>query len=162
MLSILTKVIMALVIIASGAAVGTVASGAAGHLAQASTLSSNMTSAEQAAVAYIDQHYAGNGTTKILKIENDTENGTAVVDVTVLAPNNNTYSVEVSLSTNAVLSVELVSHGDNSSSTSEDSGDNNQTDDQQSGDGQSNDNQSNDQTSNSDNSTKSSSTGTDN
>ncbi|MGC8515621.1 MAG: PepSY domain-containing protein [Thermoplasmata archaeon] len=163
MLSLLTKVIMAIVVIASGAAVGTVTSGAAGHFVQLNTLPANLTSAEQAALNYVDQHYSGNVTAKILKVENDTENGSAVVDVTVLAPNNNTYDVEVSQASNAVISVELVSHEDQTTSSSDDSG----TGDAQGGDNQTGDNQgSNDQSdgqnNDSGNSTQDASTGTDN
>ena len=163
MLSLLTKVIMAIVVIASGAAVGTVTSGAAGHFVQLNTLPANLTSAEQAALNYVVQHYSGNVTAKILKVENDTENGSAVVDVTVLAPNNNTYDVEVSQASNAVISVELVSHGDQSTGSSDDSGTGDaQGNENETGDNQGSNNQNDGQNNDSGNSTQDASTGTDN
>ncbi|MCL5785047.1 MAG: hypothetical protein M1151_00045 [Candidatus Thermoplasmatota archaeon] len=120
MLSLLAKVIVTIVLASSGVMAGTAASGSVGHLLQAGTAPANLTSAEQAAIAYVDQHYQGNGTAKLLKVESDTENGTAVVDVTVLAPNGHAYDVEVNQSTNAVMSVELVQNGDQSESSSSD------------------------------------------
>ena len=163
MLSLLTKVIMAIVVIASGAAVGTVTSGAAGHFVQLNTSAANLTPAEQAAINYVDQHYSGNVTAKILKVENDTENGSAVVDVTVLAPNNNTYDVEVSQASNAVISVELVSHGDQSAGSSDDSGTgDSQGSENETGDNQGSNNQNDGQNNDSGNSTQDTSTGTDN
>lgn len=95
---------IALVTVASTA--GIAAGPSIGH-ALAPSMSGNMTAAEQAAVSYVNSHYAGNGTAKILKVENDTEHSVAVFDIKVLAPNESVYVVQVSQSTNQVISAHL-------------------------------------------------------
>ena len=122
MLSILAKVVVALVVVTSGVAAGSAATGTMGHLIQGNATSGNLTAAEQAAIAYVDQHYPGNGTAQVLKVENDTENGTAVVDVTVLAPNGHTYDVEVNHATDSIMSVEAAQSGDHSGDQTGDDG----------------------------------------
>lgn len=125
MLSILAKIIVALALVSAGGATAVAASGNMGHVLQPNAaVPANLTSAEQAAVTYVNQHYAGNGTAQILKVENDTENGTSVVDVTVLAPNGHSYDVEVSQATNTVVSVEVAGDSGSSSSSSTDDGQN--------------------------------------
>ena len=123
MLSRLAMVIVAIVVGSAGTAAVGVVSAASGHSALFNATPTNPTAAEQAAVSYVNQHYPGNGTAKVLKVEHDTENGSAVVDVTVLAPNGHAYDVEVSQSTNSVLSVEMAGDQANlSGSTTDDSG----------------------------------------
>lgn len=76
MLSTIAKVLIALVLVASGAMVGTAVTGSFAHLVPGAPASASLTPAEQAAIAYVDAHYPGNGTAKILKVDNNTENDT--------------------------------------------------------------------------------------
>lgn len=92
--------------------------------------SGNLTAAEQAAITYVDTHFSGNGTAKILQIENDTENGSAVFDITILAPNGNVYDLGISQSTNQVISVELSQDMNDNQTETENSDNSTSTDNQ--------------------------------
>ena len=84
------KAILAVVaLISVGSAAGVTAAPSIIH--DLTATNANLTQAEQAAITYVNDHYPGNGTSKILKVENDTENGTAVFDIKVLAPNGTVY-----------------------------------------------------------------------
>lgn len=67
------------------------------------TLASSPPGANQAAIRYVDAHYPGKSTSRVLKTERDTERGHRVYDVRTLAPNGTIYVVHVSQSTNQVL-----------------------------------------------------------
>ena len=98
------KAILAVIaLISVGSAAGVTAGPSIIH--DLTATNANLTQAEQAAITYVNDHYPGNGTSKILKVENDTENGTAVFDIKVLAPNGTVYVVQVSQSTDTVISV---------------------------------------------------------
>ena len=87
------KAILAVVaLISVGSAAGVTAAPSIIH--DLTATNANLTQAEQAAITYVNDHYPGNGTSKILKVENDTENGTAVFDIKVLAPNGTVYVVQ--------------------------------------------------------------------
>ena len=97
------KAILAVIaLISVGSAAGVTAGPSIIH--DLTATNANLTQAEQAAITYVNDHYPGNGTSKILKVENDTENGTAVFDIKVLAPNGTVYVVQVSQSTDTVIS----------------------------------------------------------
>lgn len=78
MISTIVKALVALVLVTSGVAAGAAATGSLGHLTTNTVTDANLTAAEQAAISYVDAHYPGNGTAKILKVENSTENYTGV------------------------------------------------------------------------------------
>lgn len=63
--------------------------------------------ADQAALAYVGQHYPGSGTAKVLRTEADTEHGVPVFDVVVQAPSGATYSLSVRASNDSVLAAHL-------------------------------------------------------
>ena len=69
----------------------------------------NVTSADQAAISYVDANYAGSGATNVLTTTADTVAGVAVYDVSVTAPDGSTYLVQVQQSNDAVLSASLTS-----------------------------------------------------
>lgn len=97
------KAILAVIaLISVGSAAGVTAGPSIIH--DLTATNANLTQADQAAITYVNDHYPGNGTSKILKVENDTENGTAVFDIKVLAPNGTVYVVQVSQSTDTVIS----------------------------------------------------------
>ena len=124
----------ALITILALASVVSVA-GAAGHTAIGSSVSalvgnSNLTAADNAALAYVDSHYSGNVTAKILKVESDTENGTAVFDINVLAPDGMVYVVHVDKVTDTVISARIAENQNYNGNNTDDSN--------QSGDGSGN------------------------
>lgn len=129
------KAILAVIaLISVGSAAGVTAGPSIIH--DLTATNANLTQAEQAAITYVNDHYPGNGTSKILKVENDTENGTAVFDIKVLAPNGTVYVVQVSQSTDAVISAHPAENQDTqksgdtqSSDDGSDSGDDNQNQD---------------------------------
>ena len=97
------KAILAVIaLISVGSAAGVTAGPSIIH--DLTATNANLTQAEQAAIPYVNDLYPGIGTSKILKVENDTENGTAVFDIKVLAPNGTVYVVQVSQSTDTVIS----------------------------------------------------------
>ncbi|MHB1709115.1 MAG: PepSY domain-containing protein [Thermoplasmataceae archaeon] len=126
------KAILAVVALLSVASVAGVTA-APSVIHDLSATNSNVTLAEQAAINYVNAHYQGNGTSKILKVENDTEKGVAVYDIKVLAPNGTAYVVQVSQSTDQVISAHVAENQD-----TQKSGDNNSSD---SGSSSSDDNQ---------------------
>ena len=69
----------------------------------------NVTSADQAAISYVDVHYAGSGATNVLTTTADTVAGVAVYNVSITAPDGSTYLVQVQQSNDAVLSASLTS-----------------------------------------------------
>ena len=97
------KAILAVIaLISVGSAAGVTAGPSIIH--DLTATNANLTQADQAAITYVNNHHPGNGTSKILKVENDTENGTAVFDIKVLAPNGTVYVVQVSQSNDTVIS----------------------------------------------------------
>jgi hypothetical protein len=136
----LKAILAAIALVTVASTVGIAAGPSIGHALVSST-SGNMTAAEQAAVSYVNSHYAGNGTAKILKVENDTEHGVAVYDIKVLAPNGSVYVVQVSQSANQVISAHLAENqnitqssdgnsnsGDDHSNNTKEDGSSSQTD----------------------------------
>lgn len=59
--------------------------------------------ADRAAAAYVQAHYPGAGTTRVLATEPDTDRGVAVYDVRIAAPDAVIYVVHVQRSNDAVL-----------------------------------------------------------
>ncbi|MCL6090383.1 MAG: hypothetical protein M1393_05020 [Candidatus Thermoplasmatota archaeon] len=115
------KAIIAILALASAVSI----TGAAGHATIGNAISdlagnSNLTAAENVTLSYVDTHYAGNGTAKILKVESDTENGTAVFDINVLAPNGMVYVVHVDKANNTVMSAHLAENQNYSNSNTDD------------------------------------------
>ena len=124
------KAILAAVALLSVASVAGVTAGPS-VLHDLSAPGNNMTLAQQAAITYVNAHYAGNGTAKILKTENDTEHGVAVYDINVLAPNGTIYVVQVSQSSNQVISAHVAENQDvngSGNNQSSDSGSNSNDD----------------------------------
>jgi hypothetical protein len=111
----------ALFVAAGALGAGTVAGGlalaSAGHqpplsaavrLAAATT--GGASGADQAAAHYVDIHYPGAGTARVLKTEPDVERGVPVYDVRILAPDGTTYVVHVRQAGDAVLSANPAEH----------------------------------------------------
>lgn len=65
------------------------------------------TSADQAAVSYVDAHYSGSGVASVLTTTADSVAGVAAYDVSITAPDGSTYLVQVQQSNDAVLSASL-------------------------------------------------------
>ncbi len=126
------KAILAVVALLSVASVAGVTAGP-GVIHDLSAANSNVTLADHAAITYVNAHYQGNGTAKILKVENDTEKGVAVYDIKVLAPNGTAYVVQVSQSTDQVISAHVAENQNTQKSDDNKSSD--------SGSGSSDDNQ---------------------
>ena len=125
------KAIVALILTVSAVSVaGAAGTGPLGHMFTGTSGSGNLTAAEQAAITYVDTHFSGNGTAKILQIENDTENGSAVFDITILAPNGYVYDLGISQSTNQVISVELSQDMNENQTETENSDNSTSTDNQ--------------------------------
>ncbi len=67
------------------------------------TVTGGPAAADQAAAAFVQAHHAGSGTTRVLATEPDDEQGVAVYDVRILAPDNLVYEVHVRRSDDTVL-----------------------------------------------------------
>ncbi|MHB1493260.1 MAG: PepSY domain-containing protein [Thermoplasmataceae archaeon] len=132
-LAVLGVLSTAFVVGTAGGSIGHALSGIAGS---PGTANANLSAAEQAAVNYVSTHYSGNGTAKILKVENDTEKGVAVFDINILAPNGSVYVVHVSRATDQVLGAHLAEN-QNTTNTRQDNQDSKDT--QSNADDQSND-----------------------
>ena len=78
------------------------------HLSAADS-TGNVTSADQAAISYVDANYSGSGSTNVLTTTADSVGGVAVYDVSITAPDGSTYLVQVQQSNDAVLSASLTS-----------------------------------------------------
>ena len=106
-------------VVASGSVLGAAAMMSAGagavsgHAPEASIslVASNtdggVVGADQAAVIYVDTNYPGSGVANVLSTKADTEDGVAVYDVSIVAPDGFTYTVSVQQSTDVVVSANL-------------------------------------------------------
>lgn len=77
------------------------------HHVRAADSTGNVTSADQAAVVYVEATYPGSGVANVLTTTADTVAGVAVYDVSVTAPAGGTYLVKVQQSNDVVLSATL-------------------------------------------------------
>lgn len=74
--------------------------------ATVTTSPTTLASADQVAISYVEAHYPGSGTARVLTSEADVDRGIAVYDVRTLAPSGVIYVVQVARSNNSVLFVE--------------------------------------------------------
>jgi hypothetical protein len=89
---------------------------------QLASASSPANAADQAAVSYVAQHFAGSGIASVLKTEADTEHGMPVYDVRIKAPNGAVYSLSVRSSNDSIMSAHLAETSPAPSSTPGESG----------------------------------------
>lgn len=64
-----------------------------------------LAAADQVAISYVESHFPGSGTARVLTSEADVDRGIAVFDVRTLAPNGVIYVVQVARSNDSVLVV---------------------------------------------------------
>src|SRR5579875_2085036 len=83
-------------------AAGPAATGAVTAASRAISLNPGPAAADQAAVAYVQRHYRGDGLVRVLATEPDVERGRAVYDVRLTAPDHVTYVAHVSRATDVV------------------------------------------------------------